>query len=151
MKMLTTLLPKSFWLSILCVFLTFYLGCAGTSEEKQEIPETKPVNMPVPPQNKLDPGSAKIEAHLKKMEEDTNHHNFIFIVDKVLGYGMSTKPIGKGSEISLQISHDEEDLIQTLSEGTMEQKYELTVEQEQMVDNQLKWRAIKVKKIHSEQ
>lgn len=149
--MLTTLQPKWSWISIICIFLTFYLGCAGTSEDNQEVGETKPVNMPIPTQNKLAPGTAKIEAHIEKMAEDNNYYNYILIVDKVLGYGMSTKPIGKGSEISLHISHDEEDLIKSLSEGTMEQKYELTVEQVQMVDNQLKWRAIEVKKINSEQ
>ena len=62
---------------------------------------------------------------------------------------MATRPIGKGSEISLQISNDEEDLINLLSEGTMEQKYEFTVQQEEMVNipsNQLRWKALKVKK-----
>ena len=143
--------PKWSWFYILYVPIVFYIGCAGTSEEKQEVPETKPINMPIPPQNNLAPGTAKIEAQIIKMENENNHILCIFRVNKVLGYGMSTKPIGKGMEISLNILNDQEDLIKLLSEGTMEQKYELTVEQEQLVDNQLKWRAVRVEKIHFEQ
>jgi hypothetical protein len=139
------------WFSILYVFLVLYLGCAGTSEEKQEVQETNPTNMPKLPQNKLAPGTAKIVAHMIKIEKEDNLHTCIFKVDKVLGYGMSTKPIGRGTEISLAILNDREDLINLLSDGTLEQKYELTVEQELMVDNQLKWKSVRIEKIDFEQ
>jgi hypothetical protein len=129
--------------------IVFCVGCAGPAEEKQEISETETIKMPTPPQNKLAPGTAKIEARMIEMNKEKNHYTCIIKVEKVLGYGMATRPIGKGSEISLQISNDEEDLINLLSEGTMEQKYEFTVQQEEMVDmpsNQLKWKALKVHK-----
>ena len=151
MVKIINLQSKWSWFFILNVFAVFYLGCIGSAGEKKEVSETEQMEMPIPPQNKLAPGTAKIEVHLMTMEKDNSHYNCILKVDKVLGYGMSTKPIGKGTEISLQISNDEEDFIKLLSEGTMEQKYELTVEQEQMVDNQLRWRAIKILKLHFEQ
>ena len=142
--------PKWSWFYILYLPIVFYVGCAGPAEEKQEITERETVKMPPVRQNTLSPGTAKIEAHIIKMAKENNYHNCIIIVEKVLGYGMSTKPIGKGTEISLQISNNDKDLINLLSEGTREEKYEFTVEQEQMVDNQLRCRAVKVKKIHSD-
>lgn len=148
LKIINTL-PKWSWFYILYVLIIFCVGCAGPAEEKQEISETETIKMPTPPQNKLAPGTAKIEARMIEMNKGKNHYTCIIKVEKVLGYGMTTRPIGKGSEISLQISNDEEDLINLLSEGTMEQKYEFTVQQEEMVNmpsNQLRWKALKVHK-----
>jgi hypothetical protein len=142
---------KSLWFYILSVAIVFGFGCAGQVEEKQQQPDTEVNKMPPPAvEPKLPPGRAKIEARMIELNEVKNHFNCIIKVNKVLGYGMATKPIGKGTEISLQISNDEKDLIKLLSEGTREEKYEFTVEQEQMVDNQLRYRAVKVKKIHSD-
>lgn len=146
---ITNILPKWSWFYILYMFIVFCVGCAGPAEEKQEISETETIKMPIPPQNKLAPGTAKIEARMIEMNKGKNHYTCIIKVEKVLGYGMATRPIGKGSEISLQISNDEEDLIKLLSDGTMEQKYEFIVQQEEMVNmpsNQLKWKALKVHK-----
>ncbi len=149
MLKITNILPKWSWFYILYMSVVFCVGCAGPAEEKQEISETETIKMPTPPQNKLAPGTAKIEARMIEMNKKKNHYTCIIKVEKVLGYGMTTRPIGKGSEISLQISNDEEDLINLLSEGTMEQKYEFTVQQEEMVNmpsSQLRWKALKVKK-----
>lgn len=149
MLKITNILTKWFWFYILYVPIIFCVGCAGPAEEKQEISETETIKMPTPPQNKLAPGTAKIEARMIEMNKGKNHYTCIIKVEKVLGYGMTTRPIGKGSEISLQISNDEQDLINLLSGGTMEQKYEFTVQQEEMVDmpsDQLRWKAIKVHK-----
>ncbi len=149
MLKITNILPKWSWFYILYMSFVFCVGCAGPAEEKQEISETETIKMPTPPQNKLAPGTAKIEARMIEMNKGKNHYTCIIKVEKVLGYGMTTRPIGKGSEISLQISNDEEDLINLLSEGTMEQKYEFTVQQEEMVNmpsSQLRWKALKVKK-----
>jgi len=142
---------KSLWLYIISVAIIFGTGCAGQVEEKQEQSDIEVNNVPPPPpESKLAPGTAKIEARMMELNEVNNQFNCIIKVNKVLGYGMATKPIGKGTEISLQISNDEIDLLKLLSDGTGEEKYEFTVEQEQMVDNQLRYRAVKVKKIHSD-
>jgi hypothetical protein len=126
-------------------------GCTGSAEKKQEIIDTATINMPAQTQTKLAPGTTKIEGSVIKMIKSNNHYNCIIRVEKVLGYGMSAKPLPKGREISVYLLTTEENLIKLLSEGTMEQKYELTVEQEQMVDNKLEWRVLKVNKIHFEQ
>jgi hypothetical protein len=144
------ILPNWSWFYILYVFIVFFAGCAGPAEEKQEITETETVKMPPPRQNKLAPGTVKVEARMIKMNKENSHYNCIIKLEKVLGYGMSTKPIGKGTEIYLQISNNENDLINLLLEGTSEEKYEFTVVQEQMVDNQLRYRVVKVKKILSD-
>ncbi len=149
MLKITNILPKWSWFYILYLPIVFCVGCAGPAEEKQEISEIETIKRPTPPQNKLAPGTAKIEARMIGMNKENNHYSCIIKVEKVLGYGMATRPIGKGSKITLQISNDEEDLIKLLSGGTMEQKYEFTVQQEEMVDmpsNQLRWRALKVHK-----
>ena len=138
----------------LVIFLglvVFFIGCTGHAKEKDEVQGTDPIKMPIPPENKLSPGMAQIEAHLLKMEKVNGYYKSVIKVEKVLAYGMSTKPIGKDSEIVLKIAQDEVDLINLFGEGTIEQKYVLTVEQEQLVDNQVMWRAVKVKKKNIEQ
>jgi len=149
MLTITYILPKWSWFYILYAPVVFYVGCAGPAEEKQEISKTETIKMPRPPQNKLAPGTAKIEARMIEMNKGKNHYTCIIKVEKVLGYGMATKPIGRGSEISLQISIDQESLIKLLSDGTMKQKYEFTVQQEEMVDmpsDQLRWKALNINK-----
>ncbi len=149
MLKLKNILPKWSWFYLLYMPVVFCVGCAGPAEEKQEVSDTEMIKIPTPPQNKLAPGTAKIEARMIKMNKGKNHYTCIIKVEKVLGYGMATRPIGKGSEISLQISYDQEDLIILLSDGTMEQKYEFTVQQEEilgMPSNQLRWKALNINK-----
>ncbi len=149
MLKITNILPKWSWFYILYIPVFYFLGCAGPAEEKQEVSDTETIKMPTPPKNKLAPGTAKIEARVIEMIKEINHYTCIIKVEKVLGYGMATKPIGRGSEIFLQISNDQEDLIKLLSDGTMTQKYEFTVQQEEMVDmpsNQLRWKALIIDK-----
>jgi len=139
---------SGFW--ILIVLLIFSFGCGGVVKEKDDDQERDTIKIPITPTNKLSPGKAQIEAYCLAIEKDDNYYKCIFKVEKVLGYGMSTKPIGKGSEIFLNLTQDEVDVINLLSEGAMEQKYVLTVEQEQLVDNQMKWRAVQVSEINHE-
>jgi len=143
---------NSLWIFILFVIIVFFnFSCAGPAEEKQEKNETTKIKMPLPSQTKLAPGTLKVKSSVIKMIKKNNHYNCIIRVEKILGYGMAAKPVAKGSEINLNLTNSGEDLIKLLSEGTMDQKYELIIEQEQMVDNQLEWRALQVKKIQFEQ
>jgi hypothetical protein len=135
------------------MLVVLFIGCAGSGEEKQETTETESIKMPSP-RAKLAPGTAKVEAKILDMKKENNYYICIIKVEKVLSYGMSTRPIGKGSEISLHILSNEEDFINMLSEGTLGQKYEFSLEQElklNMSDNQMGWKAIKVKETSFEE
>jgi hypothetical protein len=141
-----------FWLYIFFVYIVcLNIGCTGHAENKQENNQTTDDRMSILSQAKLAPGTIKVEASVIKMKKINNHFTCIIKVEKVLGYGMATKPVPKGSEINLNLTNSREELIKLLSEGTMQQKYELTIEQERMADNQLQWRALQIKKIHFEQ
>ena len=141
------------WLMIygIYVFLVcMNFNCAASGEKGQEISTKEPIKMIPPDQTKLAPGMAKIEGIVVSMFKSSDHYDCVIKVDKVLGYGMATKPIGKGTEIALTIQNNEENLIKLLSEETVEQKYEFILEWEQMVDNQYRWKAINIQKKNPE-
>jgi len=143
---------NSFRIYIFFVFIAFLtIHCTGTAEKKQENNEATNRERSIPSPTKLAPGTIKIEASVITMIKKNNHYDCIIKVEKVLGYGMATKPLPNGSEINLNLANSGEEFIKLLEEGTMKQKYELTIEQEQMADNQVQWRALQIKKLHIEQ
>ena len=149
---------KIHYLRILFIFLSVsfitHLGCAGQVEDKQEIPESKMPDKPLPPMNELPPGTAKLEAYMIDSNVEAEHFDCIIKVEKVLSYGRGAKPIGKGKEVLLQIPKDKTEVINLLSEGTLDQKFEFVVEQEQIVNmpaTELRWRILEVRKIELDQ
>jgi hypothetical protein len=130
------------------------VGCAGRVDEKNAIQETEVSKSPPPPNENLAPGTANIEASVINFSGQNNHIECIVKIEKVLNYGMSTKPIGKGTELKLHISSDQPDLIKILSGETLEQKYEFTVEQIEMINmpsSQFVYKALRIRKIQSDQ
>ena len=143
------------WNLLLVIFVTFVItvGCAGQVEEKQEDTETEVIKPPPPPKS-LAPGTAIVEARLMNFNKIDDHFECMIVVDKVLRYGSSTKPIGKGTELNLHISKVQSDVIKLLSEGTLEQNYEFIVEQQEVVNipsGTSMWKALKVSKGQSDQ
>jgi hypothetical protein len=127
-------------------FLIFHniTGCAGKIEEKPVNPESGKVNPPQPNKS-MPPGTARIEAQLIDLSKKENQIECIVKVEKVLQYGGSVKPIGRGTHLTLIILKEQDDLINILDRGTLKQKYEFTVEQEEVVNissRQVKWRAL---------
>jgi hypothetical protein len=136
-------------LPIIVLVIFFFIGCAGQVKENEEIPDSKIQNTPPPPTKKLAPGTAKIEAKIVELNEEKNFYRCVIKVERVLGYGMATKPIGKGTEIPLQFSKDESKTVKAFSEGTLDQLFELIVLQEEMVglaSKELRWSIIKINK-----
>lgn len=136
-------------LYVLVVCMSF--SCAASGEKGQEMTTKEPIKMISPDQTQLAPGMTKIEGIVVGMFKRSDHYNCVIKVEKVLGYGMATKPIGKGTEIAITIQNNEEELIKRLSGATVDQKYEFILEREQMVDNQYQWKAITVQKKNPEQ
>jgi hypothetical protein len=140
--------------NITLIIFIIFVGCAGQVEEKQENSENEVIKPPPPPANQLAPGTAKVEAQIINFTELDNHFECIIKVEKVLRYGRTTKPIGKGTELILHISKAQSDLIKLLSNGTSEQKYEFIVEQAEVVimpSGQSMWKAIEASKEQLEQ
>jgi hypothetical protein len=138
------------YLDITMFIFILMFGCAGQVEEKQESTEKKAVKPPPPTNSRLAPGTAIVEARLLSFNEEEDHFVCQIKIEKALRYGSSTKPLGRGTELKLYISTAQTDLIKTLSEGTLEQKYEFTVIQEQVVNmssGKSIWKVLKVKKI----
>ena len=82
-----------------------------------------------------------------------NYFDCVVKVEKVLRYGSSTKPIGKGTELKLYFTFEQKNLIDLIDEGTSTQHYEFTVEQETMVNepsNQLKYRVLNINNVGSD-
>lgn len=143
-----------FSIILISITIIYHAGCAGQVDDKMEISDSKVTEKPLPPTNKLAPGTVKIEARMIDSSQEAEHFDCILQVEKVLAYGRGVKPIGKGKEIFLQISREENDIVNLLSEGLMDQKYEFIVEQEEVVsmsDNQMRWRVLEVRKIVSNQ
>ena len=129
--------------------IVFSIGCAGQVEEKQEDPAPEMVKPPPPPKS-LAPGRAIIHAQLLNIANMETHFNCIVKVEKVIGYGMSTKPIGNKTDLSLYISTKQTDIINFLEKGTSSEKYEFTLEQEALMDvssSQSRWRVLKVTEV----
>lgn len=132
------------------LFLTsmFFMACAAQVEEKQEKSESESqVPSPPPPNQSLDPGTARIEATLLNFSEMDHYYECNVKVEKVLNYGRSTKPIARGNELKLQVSKDQGNFVNIFSEGTLQQKFEFTVVQEEIINLSSKhiiWKAVHI-------
>ena len=132
---------------ILVLLFVNISGCAGQIEEKQENSGSGKVGPP-PPSKSLPPGIARIEAQLIELNKNEDYIECIIKVEKVLQYGRSVKPIGSGTQLTLFVSNEYNDLLNILTEGTLKQKYEFTVEQEEVAgisSRQVKWKTIDIR------
>jgi hypothetical protein len=134
------------------VILVITIGCAGQVEEKQMDSKSE-TNQPPPPPKSLAPGTAIIEAQVVSVTETDSDIQCKVKVHKVLRYGSSTKPIANKSELNLHISKSQTDLIKLVSEGTLNENYEFTVEQVQLLNmpsGQSQWNVLNAKRGQSE-
>ena len=130
------------------VILVIITGCAGQVEEKQ-MDSAEEASPPPPPPKSLAPGTAKIEAQIVSVTETDSDILCKVMVNKVLRYGSSTKPIAKGSELDLHISMSQTDYINLISEGTLNENYEFIVEQVQLLNMpsaQSQWKVLNVQR-----
>lgn len=109
------------------------------------------VDKPLPPspQKKLAPGTIKVETILVDIKEEENNTSCVMRVEKVLGYGMATRPVGVGIEIPVDLQgYDSEDL----SKNSKDQKYIMIIQQQENMSissTKSSWRALKLQKIES--
>ena len=133
--------------------LIIFNGCAGSSENHQKTEDLNQVNKPLPPdpQKKLAPGTARIEAILLGTHEQDNSTSFVLRVEKVLGYGMATRPVGVGTELTVDMAGFKSE---TFSEDKNDQKYILIIQQQEnlsLSSARSTWRALKFQKKVSEE
>ena len=128
-------------------------GCAGSSENGKKTEDLSPVSKPLPPdpQKKLAPGTARIEAILLGTNEQDNNTSCVLRVEKVLGYGMATRPVGVGTELTVDMTGFKS---KTFSEDKKDQKYILIIQQQEnlsLSSAKSTWRALKIQKKESEE
>jgi len=137
-------------LPVILVLLFFnFTGCVGQKKEKQVNSESGKMGPP-PPSKSLPPGTARIEAQLIELNKNEDHIKCMIIVEKVLQYGRSVKPIGTGTQLILFVSSEQNDILNFLDEGTLKQKYEFIVEQEEVAgisSRQVKWKIIDIRDV----
>ena len=128
-------------------------GCAGSSENGQKTEDVTPVNKPRPPdpQKKLAPGTVQVEAVLLSKSTADKNTRFVIRIEKVLGYGMATRPVGVGTEITVDMAGFNSE---KLSEDKKDQKYILTIQQQENLNLSPApntWRGLKFQKKEPEE
>lgn len=99
--------PYSYIIICLIGFLILIFGsaCTGSSEQKVE----HQPNAPEIPEN-ISPGTVLTEVSIMKVEQKDDDILCQVVVNKVLKYGPTTKPIGDGTVLDLQVSVKDETL-----------------------------------------
>jgi hypothetical protein len=136
----------SFLSSIVFLFLIFP-GCSSSGSKSEQEAVEESAAAPPPPVNKLAPGTAKIEAMIVDMNEVEKKYVCKVEVKGVLGYGMSTKPIGQSSILTVSLSKNAEKIVEIVETGSSNQVYIMTIQQQEqmgMSTNDIQWRALQV-------
>lgn len=110
------------WILFLAISFLCFSGCGANKKNSQKgenltsaqdtvKTDSDTMPKPEPPPPGLPPGEAKVEGEIVEVENQTNGRASFYVrirVDRVLGYGASTPPIGTADTLNVFISNSDQ-------------------------------------------